>query len=152
LEGFSEFLSELVEQLSGFKEIIAAVAIIVVDVCALFILCFCSKEKKAVQKQWEKAARHVVLTDAGGGFCFKPNSMEILMGRHISADLRFTDPSVSRYHAILSLEEGIWEITDLDSTTGTFVNGVRITGTQKLRPNDEIRIGKKAVYLRKEKM
>ncbi|MBE6844766.1 MAG: FHA domain-containing protein [Ruminococcus sp.] len=78
--------------------------------------------------------------------------MEILMGRHISADLRFTDPSVSRYHAILSLEEGIWEITDLDSTTGTFVNGVRITGTQKLRPNDEIRIGKKAVYLRKEKM
>lgn len=151
MEGFSEFFSDLAGQLSAFKDIIAAAAIIAVDICALVILCFCSKEKKAVQQQWENAARHVVLTDAGGGFCFKPNSQEILMGRHISADLRFTDMSVSRYHAILSLEDGIWQITDLGSTTGTYVNGIKITGTKKLRPNDEIKIGKKSVYLRKER-
>lgn len=151
MEGFSEFFSELAGQLSAFKEVIAAAAIIAVDVCALVILCFCVKEKKAVCKQWENAARHVVLTDAGGNFSFKPNSQEILMGRHISADLRFTDMSVSRYHAILSLEDGIWQITDLGSTTGTFVNGQKITQTRKLRPNDEIKIGKKIVYLRKER-
>ncbi len=152
MEGVSEFLSEFVGELSAFKEIIAASAVIIVDICALFILCFCFKEKKAVQKQWENAARHVILTDSSGAFSFKPNSQEILMGRHISADLRFTDLSVSRYHAILSLEEGVWQITDLGSTSGTYVNGVKIQKTRKLRPNDEITIGKKTLYLRKERM
>ncbi|MGN0612626.1 MAG: FHA domain-containing protein [Porcipelethomonas sp.] len=152
MEGLSEFLSEFFGELSAFKEIIAAAAIILVDVCALFILCFCTKEKKTVQKQWAAAARHVVLTDAEGAFRFAPSSQEILMGRHISADLRFTDLSVSRYHAILSLEDGIWTITDLDSTTGTFVNGERIKESRRLRPNDEIKIGKKILYLRKERM
>ncbi len=151
MEGFSEFLSEFVNEISAFKEIITASAIIIVDVCVLFILFFCLKEKKNVQKQWENAARHIVLTDASGTFHFKPNSQEILMGRHISADLRFTDLSVSRYHAILSLEDGIWEITNLSSTVGTYVNGVKIQKTRKLRPNDEIRIGKKTIYLRKER-
>lgn len=152
MEGIAEFLSELVGELSAFKEIIAAAAIIFVDVCAILILCFCRKERKAVQKQWEMAARHVVLTDNSGEFRFAPNSEEILMGRHISADLRFTDLSVSRYHAILSLEDGIWNITDLGSTTGTFVNGSKIKDKKKLRPGDEIKIGKKAIYLRKERV
>lgn len=151
MEGVSEFLSEFVSELSAFKEIIAASAIIIVDVCALFILCFCLKEKKSVQRQWENAARHVVLTDISGEFTFKPNSQEILMGRHISADLRFTDLSVSRYHAILSLEDGVWAITDIGSTSGTYVNGVKIQKTRKLHPNDEIKIGKKILYLRKER-
>lgn len=151
MEALSEFLGEFFGELSAFKEIIAALAIIIVDISALVILCFCSKEKKAVQRQWENAARHVVLTDSSGGFQFKPNSQEILMGRHISADLRFTDMSVSRYHAILSLEDGIWVITDLGSKSGTYVNGQRVAKTRKLRPNDEIQIGKKIIYLRKEK-
>lgn len=151
MENVSEFLSGLIGELSAFKDIIAALALIIVDVCAIVILCFSLKEKKVVQKQWEAAARHVMLTDSSGTFCFKPNSREVLMGRHISADLRFTDLSVSRYHAILSLEDGIWTITDLGSTTGTFVNGRKINQTYKLRPNDEIKIGKKSLYLRKER-
>lgn len=151
MEAVSEFLSEFSSQLSAFKEIIAALAIVIVDISALVILCFCSKERKAVQRQWENAARHVVFTDSSGEFQFKPNSQEILMGRHISADLRFTDMSVSRYHAILSLEEGIWVITDLGSKTGTYVNGQKVQKTRKLRPNDEIQIGKKLLYLRKER-
>ena len=151
MNGFTEFLSELVTELSAFKEVIASSAIIFVDICAILILCFCRKEKKAVQKQWEMAARHIVLTDSSGEFYFAPNSEEILMGRHISADLRFTDLSVSRYHAILSLEDGIWNITDLNSTSGTFVNGTKIKEKRKLRPGDEIKIGKKTIYLRKER-
>ncbi len=149
MEAFLETLKELVNELSAFKEIIAASAIIAVDICAILILCFCGKEKKAVQAQWEKAARHVILCDGSGNFSFAPNSREILMGRHISADLRFNDMSVSRYHAILSLEEGIWTITDLGSTTGTFVNGIKVKDSKKLRLNDEITIGKKSLYLRR---
>ena len=120
-DSFTEFVSEMAEELSAFKEIISAAGLIVIDICALVIICFCAKEKKTV-----------------------------LMGRHISADLRFSDMSVSRYHALLSLEDGIWTITDLDSTSGTFVNGQRVK-QKKLRNNDEIKIGKKALYIRRVK-
>ena len=131
---FTEFMGELADRLSAFKEIV--------------IICVCAKEKKTVQKQWGKAARNMVLTDMSGDFTFTLNAQEILMGRHISAELRFPDMSVSRYHALLSLEDGIWTITDLDSTSGTFVNGQKIK-QKKLRNNDEIKIGKKILYIRR---
>lgn len=150
LDNFTEFISEMVEELSAFKEIISAAGLIIVDICAIVIICFCAKEKKTVQKQWSKAARHMVLMDHSGEFTFTLNSHEVLMGRHISADLRFSDMSVSRYHALLSLEDGIWTITDLDSTSGTFVNGQKIK-QKKLRNNDEIKIGKKSLYIRRVK-
>lgn len=150
LDNFTEFISEMVEELSAFKEIISAAGLIIVDICALVIICFCAKEKKTVQKQWSKAARHMVLMDYSGEFTFTLNSQEVLMGRHISADLRFSDMSVSRYHALLSLQDGIWTITDLDSTSGTFVNGQKIK-QKKLRNNDEIKIGKKSLYIRRVK-
>ena len=149
MDAFSEVMSGLVKELSAFSDIIAAVGIIFVDFCAIFILLYCRKEKSVVQEQWEKAARHVMLVDESGEFRFTPNSQEILMGRHISADLRFTDMSVSRYHAILTLEDGIWNIIDLGSTSGTFVNGSRVQEQQKLRLNDSIQIGKKTLYLRR---
>lgn len=149
-DNFMEFMSEMAEELSAFKEIISAAGLILVDICAIVIICFCAKEKKSVQRQWGKAARHMVLMDISGEFSFTLNSQEILMGRHISADLRFTDMSVSRYHALLTLEDGIWTITDLDSKSGTYVNGQKIK-QKKLRNNDEIKIGKKALYLRRVK-
>jgi len=150
MDAFTEFLGELTGKLSGFEDIIAASALILIDVCALVIIAFCSKEKKAVQQQWNRAARHMILTDTEGGFTFTLNSQEILMGRHISADLRFPDLSVSRYHALLSLEDGVWTLTDLESKSGTYVNGMKIK-QQRLRNNDEIRIGKKTLYIRRVK-
>ncbi len=148
MEGFTEFFGDFFGRLSDFSDIIAAFAVILIDICALVIMLFCSKEKNAVQTQWSKAARHMYLTDAAQSFQFTLNSQEILMGRHISTDLRFTDMSVSRYHALLTLDNGTWTITDLGSKTGTFVNGIRVT-EHKLRNNDEITIGKKRLYLRR---
>ncbi len=150
MDGFIEFMGELAGRLSEFKDVISAVALILIDVCALVIIAFCTKERKTVQVQWGRAARHMILTDAAESFTFTLNSQEILMGRHISADLRFPDLSVSRYHALLSLDNGIWTITDLDSTSGTYVNGVRIK-EKRLKNNDEIIIGKKKIYLRRVK-
>ncbi len=150
MDGFIEFMGELAGRLSEFKDVISAVALILIDVCALVIIAFCTKERKTVQAQWGRAARHMILTDAAESFTFTLNSQEILMGRHISADLRFPDLSVSRYHALLSLDNGIWTITDLDSTSGTYVNGVRIK-EKRLKNNDEIIIGKKKIYLRRVK-
>ena len=150
LEVFIEFIRELSERLSEFKDIIAASALIIIDICALVIMAFCIKEKKAVQAQWGRAARHMTLTDSAESFYFTLNSQEILLGRHISTDLRISDMSVSRYHALLTLENGVWTIKDLNSTTGTFVNGIKVT-EKKLRNNDEIKIGKKIMYIRRMK-
>lgn len=150
MEAFVEFLNEFVGRFSEFKELIAAVSLILIDICALVIIAFCLKERKTVQAQWNRAARHMVLTDAAQSFVFALNSQEILLGRHISTDLRFTDMSVSRYHALLTLDNGIWTITDLNSKTGTYVNGMKIK-EQKLKNNDEITIGKKKFYIRRMK-
>ncbi|MGN0620795.1 MAG: FHA domain-containing protein [Porcipelethomonas sp.] len=148
MDNFTEFLGEFAEKLSAFKEIVTALALVVIDICALVIICFCTKEKKIIQKQWSRSARHMVLTDAEQNFMFTLNSKEILLGRHISVDLRFPDMAVSRYHALLTLDNGIWTLRDLDSKSGTYVNGQKISEV-RLRPNDEIRIGKKILYLRR---
>lgn len=50
------------------------------------------------------------------------------------------DTTVSRKHATLRHEGGSWTLTDLGSSNGTFVNGVRIA-TQTLRPGDEVTLG-----------
>ncbi len=150
MDGFLEFMSEFANKLSAFKEILSAAALIIIDVCALAIVAFCSKEKKVVQAQWSRAARHMMLTDYDENFAFTLNSEEILMGRHISVDLRFPDMSVSRYHAMLTLEDGIWTISDLDSKSGTYVNGRKIKQI-RLKPGDEIKIGQKTLYFRRKR-
>jgi FHA domain len=50
-------------------------------------------------------------------------------------------PSISRRHAILAFRRGRYEISDLGSTNGTFVNGHRINTSTAVEPGDEIRIG-----------
>ena len=41
MDAFTEFLGELTGKLSGFEDIIAASALILIDVCALVIIAFC---------------------------------------------------------------------------------------------------------------
>ena len=66
---------------------------------------------------------------------------EILVGRHGAADIRFTDMSVSRYHAVLYVSNGVWSVMDLGSKSGTYVNGRKIRSQVKLKDMDEIRFG-----------
>jgi pSer/pThr/pTyr-binding forkhead associated (FHA) protein len=67
---------------------------------------------------------------------------ERTLGRATGADLNLDAPLVSRIHCRLtSLPGGGLEIRDLDSTNGTFVNGVRVQSAQ-LAPGDHIRIGR----------
>jgi pSer/pThr/pTyr-binding forkhead associated (FHA) protein len=69
-----------------------------------------------------------------------PIGTELIIGRH-DADLRLEDPQVSRRHAVVRAIDGELEIEDLASANGTFVNGSRLTGAQRLHPGDEITIG-----------
>ncbi|MCZ6494485.1 MAG: ATP-binding protein [Planctomycetota bacterium] len=64
-----------------------------------------------------------------------------LIGRS-SESLPLTDSTVSRRHAELTPDDGKWFLRDLDSSNGTFVNGVRITKYRvELSPGDQVRCG-----------
>lgn len=50
----------------------------------------------------------------------------VLAGRSRSCDLILATPAVSRRHALLERAPDGWRVTDLGSTNGTFVEGVRV--------------------------
>lgn len=64
------------------------------------------------------------------------------IGRDASNDIVINDPHVSSKHAKIEItgEEEI-RLLDLGSTNGTYVNGRRIKGKQKVMLGDEINIG-----------
>ncbi|MEO1527410.1 MAG: GGDEF domain-containing protein [Planctomycetota bacterium] len=65
----------------------------------------------------------------------------LLIGRDEKADLVLSDSGVSRRHAELQREHGVFAVRDLGSTNGTLVNGVLIDGKTVLNTGDTVRIG-----------
>jgi hypothetical protein len=65
---------------------------------------------------------------------------ETAIGRGNNNDLVLLDRTVSREHALISLEPDGYILTDLNSTRGTFINGVRCE-SKLLEEGDEIIIG-----------
>ncbi len=61
-----------------------------------------------------------------------------------NVDLVLNDYSASRIHARIIQEEGVFYIEDLNSTNGTFKNGLRLQPYEKrrLESGDELRFGK----------
>ena len=66
---------------------------------------------------------------------------DMIIGRSSSADIRLDRPTVSRKHAKLSEENGIWTLTDLDSTSGVAINGHAIKQSA-VKPGDTIQISR----------
>ena len=64
----------------------------------------------------------------------------VVIGRG-SDQVHLTDHTVSRRHAELRSESGVWTITDLNSANGTYLNGVRVQKTTKLKHGDQLRVG-----------
>lgn len=65
----------------------------------------------------------------------------VSIGRGNTCDLRLNDPTVSRKHASLVLYEDGWAIEDSGSTTGTYLNGQKVTSPQLLFDGDTITMG-----------
>ncbi len=63
-------------------------------------------------------------------------SSPFTVGRRNATSLTIDNPSVSGHHAELSIEDDQLFVRDLDSTNGTFVNGVRITTPCKVKHGD----------------
>lgn len=68
-------------------------------------------------------------------------SSRLLIGRESKSDVVVEDINASRQHAELRLDpQGVWVVSDLGSTNGTFVNDREIT-THPLAEGDRITIG-----------
>jgi predicted nucleic acid-binding Zn-ribbon protein len=67
------------------------------------------------------------------------------IGRSLSADVRFDDPTVSRRHAMLHADGETVRILDDRSLNGVFVNGERVD-MQELSDGDELTIGRFKLY------
>jgi Inner membrane component of T3SS, cytoplasmic domain len=73
---------------------------------------------------------------------FPLNSAPLTVGRGGQNDLVLTgDEFASGRHARFEVRgDGAW-VLDLESTNGTFVNGTRVAGAQRLEAGDVLRVG-----------
>ncbi|MEU4659064.1 DUF1707 and FHA domain-containing protein [Streptomyces sp. NPDC023723] len=69
------------------------------------------------------------------------------IGRDPGCGLRLNHETVSRAHAELSRQGGMWVLRDLGSTNGTTVNGRRVIGAAVVREGDQIEFGRMAFRL-----
>lgn len=140
-------MSELLEYISSLEIpdlVLCAAAVLILDLFALAVILAAGKESKLCRKRWERVGSGVglQLRDA-----FIPlEADEILLGRHISADIRVSDASVSRYHAVMTVTGGVWSITDLGSKAGTYINDRRVK-QGKIHPGDTIRLGNVQLFV-----
>ena len=86
---------------------------------------------------------HLMLQKSNGynnlctNFYLKEDQIQI--GRDINADLCLQYPAISRKHAVISRQDGIFSIRDAGSKNGTFVNGKQVTDQPvTLKHNDVI--------------
>ncbi len=129
----------LLTETAVFRDAVTAFVVIFTDFCALMILLAALRERKYGDRIWANESRCLMLTD--GERVYPLGAAEILIGRHTGADICLWDQAVSRFHALLVLQDGNWRIEDLQSADGTYVNGKRIRSPRILHQNDEIRIG-----------
>ncbi len=85
-------------------------------------------------------ARIITLSPEAGKI-HRLDGPECLLGRRLDCHIHINDQRVSRRHARIRREGDAWQLEDLWSCNGTFINGRRIQGAARLRHGDELEIG-----------
>lgn len=73
---------------------------------------------------------------------------EATLGRSRTSTVRLEHESVSRSHALLTLNRGEAIVKDLNSSNGTYVGGKRISRETRLQNGDRIQVGAAVIDLR----
>jgi pSer/pThr/pTyr-binding forkhead associated (FHA) protein len=76
----------------------------------------------------------------GTGATVELRRVDNLVGRHSQADVRLPLPDVSRRHCRLIWLAGRWQVVDLNSLNGIFVNDAQVHHAP-LNHGDKVRIG-----------
>lgn len=99
------------------------------------------QELAAISALPSGSALLVVKRGAADGSRFLLDTDLSKAGRHPNADVFLDDVTVSRKHAEFSRQGKSFEVRDLASLNGTYLNGVRIDSAA-LSNGDEVQIGK----------
>jgi pSer/pThr/pTyr-binding forkhead associated (FHA) protein len=84
----------------------------------------------------------IIVKGPGTGHTFTLGADPVIVGRESpTAKFVIADPAVSRRHAQISRQGDVYEIEDLNSTNGTFINAQRVVGAVPLAPGDLIELG-----------
>ena len=89
-----------------------------------------------------------VVVDDGSTIGTRRFGRRVLVGRAPSADIRITDPRVSRLHARLEMRDDGVYVEDLGSRNGTRVDGEVIGQSRRLGPGSEIGVGSASIIFR----
>jgi uncharacterized protein YkwD len=85
--------------------------------------------------------RLLAVDSAGAKIREHPLKDEHTVGSDHGNSLAIDDQTVSRRHAVIRRRAGSFELADLNSTNGTYVNGNRITAPVTIKDHDHIRFG-----------
>lgn len=96
---------------------------------------------RARQLRHADVAAHVAFLDGDELRVVPLNADTTRIGRTLSADIRFEDPTVSRRHALLVQREDGLHVLDDQSLNGVFVDGERVTD-RLVGDGDELVIGR----------
>jgi hypothetical protein len=79
------------------------------------------------------------------------SSAPVTVGRGSQNDIVLDgDEFASSSHARIEARgDGVW-VQDLDSTNGTFVNGARVVGAERMNPGDVLRVGETDLRVEEE--
>lgn len=83
----------------------------------------------------------IVMRGPNTGARFLLDDDEVSIGRHPDADIFLDDVTVSRRHGVFRRTAGGYDVTDVGSLNGTYLNG-SIIESAPLSDRDEVQVGK----------
>lgn len=93
-----------------------------------------SGEKEQPTTGWALKANHTALSNR-----VFPIKTETVVGRSNDCDITLAAAHLSRRHVKLSIQDGLLYVKDLGSANGTYLNGNRVVGEERVRRGDELR-------------
>lgn len=131
--------------LSFLSVVLKVVLVIIVFVIIVQALKIMSKDvKRGGLKSEKNLGWKIRLEYSGDGGSFVAGDIisignKISIGRNQANQMVLPSQSVSSFHAQIYFEDGRYMLEDLNSTNGTFINGIKVD-KKSLQPGDEIRI------------